>query len=149
MTFKRSHVIRIHFNKNFCYNKKVIAVCVSNKFSTGEEAYSLAILVREQLDAAQKNNSVKIFATDIDNEALHFAGKGCYNESIKKDISLERLEKFFTWDNNGYKIKPCIREMLIFAHHDLAKNPPYCNMDFISCRNLLIYISPSLQKKIL
>ncbi|MGI8952761.1 MAG: chemotaxis protein CheB, partial [Chitinophagaceae bacterium] len=117
--------------------------------ATGEEAYSLAILVREQLDAAQKNNSVKIFATDIDNEALHFAGKGCYNESIKKDISPERLKKFFTWDNNGYKINPSIREMLIFAHHDLAKNPPYCNMDFISCRNLLIYISPSLQKKIL
>lgn len=116
--------------------------------ATGEEAYSLAILVREQLDAAQKNNTVKIFATDIDKDALQFAGKGYYNESIEKDVSPERLEKFFVRDNKGYKIKSFIREMLIFAHHDLVKNPPYCNMDFISCRNLLIYINPLAQKKI-
>jgi two-component system CheB/CheR fusion protein len=116
--------------------------------ATGEEAYSLAILVREQLDAGQKNNTVKIFATDIDNDALQFAGKGYYNETIENDVSPERLEKFFVKDNKGYKIKPVIREMLIFAHHDLVKNPPYCNMGFISCRNMLIYINPLLQKKI-
>lgn len=117
--------------------------------ATGEEAYSLAILVREQLEAAKKNNTVKIFATDIDKDALQFAGKGYYNESIDKDISPKRLEKFFTREKQGYRIKPIIREMLIFAHHDLVKNPPYCNMDLISCRNMLIYITPVLQQKIL
>jgi two-component system, chemotaxis family, CheB/CheR fusion protein len=117
--------------------------------ATGEEAYSLAILVREQLDAAQKSNIVKIFATDIDTEALQLAGKGLYNESIEKNVSKERLEKFFTKNGKGYKIKTAIREMLIFAHHDLVKNPPYCNMDLISCRNLLIYMAPALQKKVM
>jgi two-component system CheB/CheR fusion protein len=117
--------------------------------ATGEEAYSFAILIREQLDAMQKNNTVKIFATDIDDEALQFAKKGYYNESIKKDVSPEKLERYFTSNNNAYKVKTSIREMLIFAHHDLVKNPPYCNMDLISCRNLLIYMNPTLQKKVI
>lgn len=117
--------------------------------ATGEEAYSLAILIREQLDAVNKRNTVKIFATDIDADALKLAGKGYYNGSIERDISPERLKRFFTKDEKGYKIKPSIREMLIFAHHNLVKNPPYCNIDFISCRNLLIYMNHSLQRKIL
>lgn len=117
--------------------------------ATGEEAYSLAILVREQLDAANKKNAVKIFATDIDDDALPFAAKGCYTHIIEKDVSKERLEQFFIRDNKSYKVKPSIREMLIFAHHDLVKNPPYCNIDFISCRNLLIYMNPTLQRKVL
>jgi two-component system CheB/CheR fusion protein len=117
--------------------------------ATGEEAYSLAILISEQLQASGKKNNIKIFATDIDDEALQFAGKGYYPDSIEKDVSPERLERYFIRDNKGYKIKSSIREMLIFAHHDLVKNPPYCNMDFISCRNLLIYMNPTLQRKIL
>jgi two-component system CheB/CheR fusion protein len=117
--------------------------------ATGEEAYSLAILLREQLDATNKKNIIKIFATDIDDDALLFAGKGIYNEGIEKDISAERLKRFFTKIDKSYKIKPSIREMLIFAHHDLVKNPPYCNIDFISCRNLLIYMNQSLQRKVL
>lgn len=117
--------------------------------ATGEEAYSIAILLREELDAAQINSNVKIFATDIDNEALQFAGKGYYNYSIEKNVSQQRLDKFFIRDNKGYKIKPVIREMLIFAHHDVVKNPPYCNMEIISCRNLLIYLDQPLQKKVL
>lgn len=117
--------------------------------ATGEEAYSLAILIHEQMEAVQKNLIVKIFATDIDDEALKIAGKGYFNYSIASDITPGRLEKYFTKDpQKGYKIKPVIREMLIFAHHDLVKNPPYCNMDFISCRNMLIYINPLLQKRI-
>jgi two-component system CheB/CheR fusion protein len=117
--------------------------------ATGEEAYSLAILIYEQLEAGQKNLKVKIFATDIDDDALKIAGKGHYSDSISKNITPERLEKYFTKDpHKGYKIKPVIREILIFAHHDLIKNPPYCNMDFISCRNMLIYINPLLQKRI-
>jgi two-component system CheB/CheR fusion protein len=116
--------------------------------ATGEEAYSFALLIHEELTAAQKNNTVRIFATDIDSEALQIAAKGVYNEKSIKNLSPERLEQFFTKQVNGYKIKENIRKMLIFAHHDLVKNPPYCNMDIISCRNLLIYMKIDLQKKI-
>jgi len=116
--------------------------------ATGEEAYSLAILLAEQLTGKHKDTVVKIFATDIDTNALMHAGKGVYNEQITKAISPARLKKFFTEEGNKYKVRPCIRKMLIFAQHDLVQNPPYCNMDFISCRNLLIYMSQSLQKKI-
>jgi two-component system CheB/CheR fusion protein len=117
--------------------------------ATGEEAYSLAILLREGLDKAKKNNAVKIFATDLDKEALLFAGKGTYSTGITKDVSPERLDKYFTLHNNVYKINSTIRETLIFAYHDMTKNPPYCNMDLISCRNVLIYMEPRLQKKVL
>ncbi|MGY0041234.1 CheR family methyltransferase [Pedobacter sp. NJ-S-72] len=116
--------------------------------STGEEAYSLAILIREYLDKVQQKNDVKIFATDISKSSLEFASKGVYPEALVKNITTERL-KFFTHEDDDYfKIKPEIRQMLIFAHHDLAKNPPYCNIDLISCRNLLIYMNAVLQKKV-
>jgi two-component system CheB/CheR fusion protein len=114
--------------------------------ATGEEAYSLAILLFEQL--ADKGRIVKIFATDIDNVALLFAGKGIYNASITKNVTPERLEKYFIREGNCYRVIPEIRKMVIFAQHDLVKNPPYCNMHLISCRNLLIYMTPALQKKI-
>ncbi|CAN5421036.1 hypothetical protein BH10BAC2_BH10BAC2_18580 [soil metagenome] len=116
--------------------------------ATGEEAYSMAMLVQEELTVLQKNNTVKIFATDIDSEALQISAKGFYNEKSIKNLSPERLEQFFIKQANGYKIKEGIRKMLIFAHHDLVKNPPYCNMDLISCRNVLIYMKIDLQKKI-
>lgn len=117
--------------------------------ATGEEAYSIAILLREALDKVNKNTIVKIFATDIDNIALGYAKNGLYENGIQATVSAERLERFFTKEDIGYKIKEGIRRMLIFAHHDLVKNPPYCNMDMISCRNLLIYMNQNLQKKIL
>ena len=116
--------------------------------ATGEEAYSLAILICEQLADKTANTVVKIFATDIDDEALAHAGKGVYNASITKDVNPVRLEKFFTKEGNNYRVKPSLRKMVIFAQHDLVKNPPYCNMHFISCRNLLIYMTPLLQKKV-
>lgn len=116
--------------------------------ATGEEAYSIAILIAEHLSGKFEDTVVKIFATDIDNEALSFAGKGIYNYSIAKDISPALLEKYFIKDNDGYHVKPAIRKMVVFAKHDMVKNPPYCNMHFISCRNLLIYMAPILQKKI-
>ncbi|RAJ37212.1 CheR family methyltransferase [Pedobacter cryoconitis] len=115
--------------------------------STGEEAYSLAILLREYLDKKQHQAEVKIFATDISKSALEFASKGVYTQTLVKGIRPDRL-KFFTREGEHYKVKPEIRKMLIFAHHDLAKNPPYCNIDLISCRNLLIYMNASLQKKV-
>lgn len=116
--------------------------------ATGEEAYSLAMLLCEQLKDDYKDTVVKIFATDVDNDALLLAGKGVYNESISSQLSHTRLQSHFIKEGNNYKIKPDIRKMLIFAHHDIVKNPPYCNMNFISCRNMLIYMTPVLQKKI-
>lgn len=123
--------------------KMWVAAC-----ATGEEAYSLAILVAEQLNNHLKDTVVKIFATDIDSVALVHAGIGIYPEAIENEISKERLEKYFIKEGNNFKIIPQIRNMIIFARHDLVKNPPYCNMHFISCRNLLIYMTPALQKKI-
>jgi two-component system CheB/CheR fusion protein len=116
--------------------------------ATGEEAYSLGILIAEQLTGKYKDTIVKIFATDIDSVALAHAGKGFYNDEIKSSVSAGRLEKYFFAEGDYYRVKPEVRSMIIFAQHDLVKNPPYCNMHFISCRNLLIYMTPVLQKKI-
>ena len=116
--------------------------------ATGEEAYSLGILIAEQLTGKYQDTVVKIFATDIDSAALEHAGKGVFNKEIDKDVSEERLKKYFMAEGGRYRVKPEVRSMIIFAQHDLVKNPPYCNMHFISCRNLLIYMTPILQKKI-
>lgn len=116
--------------------------------ATGEEVYSLAILVAEKLAESSHSRVVKIFATDIDSVALVHAGKGIYGEGIVKNVSKTRLERYFTKQGNYYKINPQIRKMVIFAQHDLVKNPPYCNMHLIACRNLLIYMTPILQEKI-
>lgn len=116
--------------------------------ATGEEAYSFAILVKEHLNKIKKSLEVKIFATDINKAALDIASKGIYNESKIKLLSKERLKKFFIEEGTDFKVKHGIRKMLIFAQHDLVKNPPYCNIDLISCRNLLIYMNTSLQKKV-
>ncbi len=116
--------------------------------ATGEEVYSIAILISEQLTGNFENTVVKIFATDIDSAALIHAGKGFYPSGIAKHLSAERLEKYFVLENGGYRVIPLIRKMIIFAQHDLVKNPPYCNMHLISCRNLLIYMTSVLQKKI-
>jgi two-component system CheB/CheR fusion protein len=116
--------------------------------ATGEEAYSLAILIREQLTGKFKDTVAKIFATDIDTVALIHARNGIFKTDISNQVSVERLEKFFTKENKNYRVNAEIRSMVIFAQHDLVKNPPYCNMHFISCRNLLIYMMPALQKRI-
>lgn len=116
--------------------------------ATGEEAYSLAILICELLTGNYENTIVKIFATDIDLQALVHAGNGIYDASIVKQLSADRIERFFIKQGSSYKIKPEIRKMVVFAQHDIARNPPYCNMQLITCRNLLIYMTPMLQRKI-
>ncbi len=116
--------------------------------ATGEEAFSLAILLREQLTGIYKDIVVKIFATDVDNVALVHAGKGVYTSAIAKDVSPNRLLKFFIKEGDNYRVKTEIRKMVIFAQHDIVKNPPYCNMHLISCRNMLIYMTPVLQRNI-
>jgi two-component system CheB/CheR fusion protein len=117
--------------------------------ATGEEAYSMAILVKEYLNKKPQNIEVKIFASDISKAALDIASKGIYPDTIETTVSGERLKQFFTKVGTTYKVKHEVRKMLIFAQHDLVKNPPYCNIDLISCRNLLIYLNVALQKKVL
>jgi two-component system CheB/CheR fusion protein len=117
--------------------------------ATGEEAYSIAILVREYLIKTKLSIEVKIFATDINKVTLDTASKGIYSEKIQREVSKERLAAFFTKSGHTYKINQEIRKMVIFAQHDLGKNPPYCNIDLISCRNVLIYMNLVLQKKVL
>ncbi|QHT65309.1 chemotaxis protein CheR [Rhodocytophaga rosea] len=116
--------------------------------ATGEEAYSLAILVQEYVEKTNRQIDVKIFATDLDKLALAIASKGIYPESIAGSMLKERLDRYFIYQNQSYRIKPELRKMLIFAPHNLGKNPPYANMDLISCRNLLIYMNKDLQEKI-
>jgi len=128
-------------------NTDVLKIWVAG-CATGEEAYSLAMLIKEYLNKHPKNIEIKIFASDISKGALDTASKGIYPESIIKTVSKERLQQFFTREGTGYKVKHEIRKMLIFAQHDLTKNPPYCNIDLISCRNLLIYLNVALQQKV-
>jgi two-component system CheB/CheR fusion protein len=117
--------------------------------STGEEAYSLAILFHEYMLKSGKHFDVKIFATDIDKDAIDYASSGIYPESILADVSLERLVTYFRKINDSYQITETIRQMVIFASHNIIKDPPFSKIDLISCRNLLIYFQPVLQKKVL
>ncbi len=118
--------------------------------STGEEVYSLAILFKEYIAEQDKDNyNIKIFGTDISDESIRQAGVGKYPESITGEISLNRLQKYFIKQGSNYKISKSIREMTIFSVHNIIEDPPFHKMDLVSCRNLLIYFEPKLQKKVL
>jgi len=119
--------------------------------STGEEAYSMAIIIQEYLQAHNKIFKIQIFATDIDGKAIEVARAGRYPLSAVTGISSERLTRFFDQDsdNGGYRIRKEVRDMLLFSEQDLIKDPPFTNIDLISCRNLMIYMNTDLQKKIL
>ncbi len=120
--------------------------------STGEEAYSLAILFREGMDELKVDFKVHIFATDIDRESIDQARTGVYPSSIIADVSAERLAQYFDQDDSDgstYRIRKSIRDMLIFSEHDLTNDPPFSKLDLISCRNLLIYMGSELQKRLL
>jgi two-component system CheB/CheR fusion protein len=117
--------------------------------STGEEAYTLAILCQETMQALGKNVEVKIFATDVDRNALTLAGNGIYPESIAADLAPDLLAKYFQRHDDNYHVVRKLREMVVFAQHNVIKDPPFTNIDFLSCRNLLIYLQPVLQKKAL
>ena len=117
--------------------------------STGEEAYSLAIILKEFMEENNVSREVKLFATDLDKDAIDFAGVGLYPESIVSDISTERLSKFFTKKEDGYKIDESIRNMVVFASHNILRDPPFSKMELISCRNMLIYLNNEVQQKIL
>ena len=117
--------------------------------STGEEAYSLAILFREQMEAMKQSFKLQVFATDIDSRAIDVARAGVYPASITADVSSERLARFFSQDGDSYRINKNIRDTLIFSEHDLIRDPPFSKLDLISCRNLLIYLGPELQRTLI
>ncbi|MEM8831201.1 MAG: chemotaxis protein CheB [Cyanobacteria bacterium P01_G01_bin.19] len=117
--------------------------------ASGEEAYSMAMLVDEAIAKADKEVQVKIFATDIDSDALEITAKGTYPETIGNDLSPERLEKYFTFTGEHFRVKRFLREMLIIAPHDLTKNAGFSKMNLVSCRNVLIYMQPQLQQHVL
>ncbi len=119
--------------------------------STGEEAYSIAMLLREQMDELRADHKTQIFATDIDGDAIEKARAGVYPDGIVADVSPERLGRFFVQDEDGntYQIRKSIRDMVVFAEQNVIEDPPFSKMDLISCRNLLIYLQPELQKRVL
>lgn len=117
--------------------------------STGEEAYSMAMLIDKFLQTQKLSIEVKIFATDIDETALEVASKGTYAESIEKDIDPEMLHRYFVKDGNQYHVGSHIRKQIVFARHNIIKDPPFIKNDLVSCRNMLIYMSSILQKKVI
>ncbi len=115
--------------------------------STGEEAYSFAMCLHEEMEKQGKNLEIKIFATDISQPHLDIGSKGIYPESIVADVSKDFLLKYFLSKTNGYQVSEKIRRSVIFSRHNIIKNPPFSNMDIVVCRNLLIYFQNSIQKK--
>lgn len=119
--------------------------------STGEEAYSLAILLRERLDALGASRKLQIFATDIDGAAIEQARGGTYPLGIEEDLTSERLSRFFVRDADAgtYTIHKAIRDQIVFSEQDVIKDPPFSKLDLISCRNLLIYMNGDLQRRLI
>jgi two-component system CheB/CheR fusion protein len=117
--------------------------------STGEEAYSLAMLMQEYVDRLETPREFKIFATDIDNRAIETASCGSYPISIAADVSAERLSHFFVKSGDLYQVSRGLRERVIFAQQNIIKDPPFTRVNLVSCRNLLIYLQPTLQHKLL
>ena len=114
--------------------------------STGEEAYSIAILFQEAMEELQVKRDVKIFATDVDSKSIEQASKGIYSENIIDDVSADRLAKFFVKQNDQYQISREIRRMIVFATHNMFSDPPFGKLDLICCRNVMIYFQPVLRR---
>lgn len=117
--------------------------------ATGEEVYSLFILLDEHRTTLPDGPAIQIFASDVDERALTQARRGAYPTSIRADVSQDRLDRYFTVEADGYRIRPSVREQIIFAHHNLLHDPPFVNLDLISCRNLLIYLKRAVQENVL
>lgn len=117
--------------------------------ATGEEAYSIAILLKETMAEAGSTRTAQIFATDIDERAIEIARAGAYPATIAADVSAERLKRHFLYENECYRISKEIREMCLFSTHDLTKDPPFSKLDLVSCRNVLIYFEQPLQQRVI
>jgi two-component system CheB/CheR fusion protein len=116
---------------------------------TGEEAFSVGIVITECMEEMKRDFKVQIFGTDIDEEAISQARSGFYPSNIAADVSPDRLRRCFVKENNGYRVKKGIREMVVFALQDVVKDPPFTKLDLLSCRNLLIYLETELQNRLL
>src|SRR6185312_15832813 len=125
-----------------------VRVCVIG-CSSGEEAYSIAMLLCEHASTSHNPPKIKIFATDIDERGLEIARKGRYPESVAEQVGPERLHRFFTRHDSGYQVKPDLREMCIFSSHSFIKDPPFSRLDLISCRNVMIYLGLDLQREVI
>ncbi len=119
--------------------------------STGEEAYSIAILLQERMQALKQSYTIQFFATDVDRRAIDVARAGVYPANIAADVSPERLTQFFTREpaDGSYRIHKSLRDMLVFSEHDIIRDPPFSRLNLISCRNLLIYMGPDLHHKLI
>ncbi len=117
--------------------------------ATGEEAYSIAIMAFEILQASRKSLALQVFGTDISESAIERARAGVYPEKIQENVSTERLRRFFSRADSGFRISQQIRESCVFARHDLTSDPPFSHMDLVSCRNVFIYLSAALQQRVL
>jgi two-component system CheB/CheR fusion protein len=119
--------------------------------STGEEAYSLAIVFKEALERTEirKNLSLQIFATDLDIDAIEIARRGIFSSNMVADVSAERISRFFTFEADSYRVNTAIREMVVFAPQNVIKDPPFTKLDILMCRNVLIYMEPELQNKLI
>ncbi len=117
--------------------------------STGEEAYSIAMLFLEEIAASQRNVKLQIFATDVDADAVASAREGHYLRSIEADVSSARLARFFTKEDQGYRVSRELRAAIVFSVHDLVADAPFSRLDLVSCRNLLIYLRLEVQQKVL
>lgn len=119
--------------------------------STGEEAYSLAIALKEAMEEAKIGGrfSVQIFATDLDRDAIAKARQGAFPDNIAADVSQERLDRFFVKEEHGYRVRKEIRELIVFAEQNVIQDAPFTKLDILTCRNLLIYLAPEVQKKLL
>jgi two-component system CheB/CheR fusion protein len=116
--------------------------------STGEEAYSLAMLFREYVEQHQRRLTLQVFATDIDSSAIDKARHGLYPEGIANHVNQDRLERFFVQEDGHYRVKPELRDCITFATHNLLKDPPFTRVDLLACRNLLIYLRPETQHRL-
>ncbi|MBK1670811.1 hypothetical protein CKO28_22600 [Rhodovibrio sodomensis] len=116
---------------------------------TGEEAFSIAILLREAMERAGVQVEAQVFGTDVDANAIRHARQGLYPSAIAGQVGPERLERFFTSEGDGYRVARSVRDMCLFSEHDLIRHPPFSRMDLISCRNLLIYMDADLQSQLL
>ena len=116
--------------------------------STGEETYSLAMLFREEMTAAKRDAKLQVFASDVDPDAVAAARAGLYPETIEADVSPARLARFFTKEDHGYRVLPDLRAAVVFTVQDVLADPPFSRLDLVSCRNLLIYLRPEAQAKV-
>ena len=116
--------------------------------STGQEAYSIAMSFVEAADHSPRMRKLQVFATDLNNALLDKARHGLYAKTIAQDLSPERLRRFFVEEEGGYRVGKALREMIVFARQNVMSDPPFSRLDIISCRNLLIYLEPGLQKKV-